>query len=332
MTAGAFYNENDPFVAEWLRSLIAAGHLPLGRVDSRSITEIQPEDCNGASHFFAGIGGWPLALRLAGVSDSAPIWSGSCPCQPFSAVGKRRGTEDKRHLWPVFRNLIAECAPPVIFGEQVASPAGRAWLADVRNDLEDLGYAVGASDLCAPSVGAPQARQRLFWVAHANGAGLEGLAGDCPDGHESGRNHAEPFRSPPPESGAVHLARWKRCIFSSDCGPDGEGPCAGCGGDYGTCNCPGPTQDRIEHVDFSPVWLGRHEYADAWDEWAPVELTDGTRRLFQPGAFPMDHGIPARVVRARAYGNAIVPALAVQFILAALEAIVDDAWRDAAWR
>ncbi|KKK66801.1 hypothetical protein LCGC14_2960470, partial [marine sediment metagenome] len=81
------------------------------------------------------------------------------------------GHADERHLWPAFYDLIAECRPPVVLGEQVASKDGREWLAGVRADLEALGYAVGAADLCAACVGAPHIRQRLWWVA--NGACLQ---------------------------------------------------------------------------------------------------------------------------------------------------------------
>lgn len=164
-----YYNDHDPFAAQWLRNLIAAGHLPPGDVDERSITDVTPSDVRGYTqcHFFAGVGGWPLALRWAGLEHVAGIWTGSCPCQPLSCAGKRQGHADERHLWPAFYRLIAECAPTVCFGEQVASTDGREWLAGIRADLEDLGYACGAADLCAAGVGAPHIRQRLFWVADA---------------------------------------------------------------------------------------------------------------------------------------------------------------------
>ncbi len=179
----ALYNDNDPHVAQWLGNLIAAGHLPQGAVDVRSIVELSACDVAGygQAHFFAGIGGWPLALEMAGWPATRPVWTGSCPCQPFSSAGKRQGTVDKRHLWPEMCRLIAECRPATIFGEQVASKDGREWLAGVRADLENLGYAVGAADLCAASAGAPHIRQRLFWVADAIGAGMgrNARAGDC---------------------------------------------------------------------------------------------------------------------------------------------------------
>ena len=152
----AYYNENEPKAAAWLRALIAAGHITPGDVDERSITDVQPSDLVGFTqcHFFAGIGGWSYALRLAGWPDDRPIWTGSCPCQPFSGAGQGGGHTDARHLWPEFFRLIQKCRPPVVAGEQVASRLGRYWLAAVRADLETLGYAVGAADLCAASVGA----------------------------------------------------------------------------------------------------------------------------------------------------------------------------------
>lgn len=167
----AYYSENDPFAAQWLRNLIAAGQIAPGVVDDRSITAIKPSDLAGYRQFhaFGGIGGWSYALRLAGIPDDADVWTGSCPCQPFSSAGKRVGTRDARHLWPAWFELIRECRPPTIFGEQVASRDGLAWLDIVRSDLERCGYAFGASDLCAAGVGAPHIRQRLYFVAHAAG-------------------------------------------------------------------------------------------------------------------------------------------------------------------
>lgn len=163
----AYYNENDPKTAAWLRELIRDGLIANGVVDDRSIVEVTAKDLDGFDqcHFFAGIGGWSVALRLAGWPDNRRVWTGSCPCQPLSCAGLGRGHADERHLWPAFYALIAECRPAIVFGEQVASKAGREWLAGVRADLEDAGYACGCADLCAASVGAPHIRQRLYWTA-----------------------------------------------------------------------------------------------------------------------------------------------------------------------
>lgn len=172
----AYYNEIDPFAAALLRALMADGLIAAGEVDERSILEVTADDLRGFTqcHFFAGIGGWPHAFRLAGWPDDRPAWSGSCPCQPLSCAGNRAGHADERHLWPAFHGLIAECAPPIVFGEQVASKDGREWFAGVRADLEALGYACGGADLCAAGVGAPHIRQRIYWMAHAEQGRLSG--------------------------------------------------------------------------------------------------------------------------------------------------------------
>ena len=164
-----YYNDNDPKCCAWLRELIVDGLIPAGVVDCRSITDIDPASLADYDqcHFFAGIGGWPLALRWADWPVDMQVWTGSCPCQPFSCAGKGKGVEDERHLWPAFRRLIEKCRPATVFGEQVASKAGREWLTGVRADLEAMDYAVGAADLCAASVGALHIRQRIWWVADA---------------------------------------------------------------------------------------------------------------------------------------------------------------------
>lgn len=228
----AYYNDNDPFVCAWLRKLIAAGHLPAGDVDERSILDVSPDDLRGYAqcHFFAGIGGWPLALRLAGVPDDTPLWTGSAPCQPFSIAGRQLGRDDPRHLAPTWLNLIRESRPPRIFGEQVSAairaykPSGeaddgadegspRGWLDDLFDALEGFGYACGATVLPACSVGAPHIRERLFFGAsrladlHRDGCdqagpgiaktGRDGAVGDGAAGGvaDDGRGSFRPIRS-----------------------------------------------------------------------------------------------------------------------------------------
>ena len=174
-----YYNEHDPKAAAWLRELMRGGHIPEGVVDERSIRDVRADDLVGFTqcHFFAGIGGWALAFRLAGWPEGQEVWTGSCPCQPFSCAGKGGGTDDERHLWPDFARLIRERRPATVFGEQVASAAGRDWLAGVFADLERMGYRGAGSDLPAAGIGAPHIRQRLFWVGDTGRAGSGRHAG-----------------------------------------------------------------------------------------------------------------------------------------------------------
>lgn len=163
-----YYNENDAKTAAWLRELIKEGFLPYGVVDERSIEDVNGSELAGYTqcHFFAGIGGWPYALKLAGWPDDLPVWTGSCPCQPFSIAGKHLGRSDERHLWPAFFKLIKQCKPFAVFGEQVENSINHGWLDDISSDLEAENYACGAVVLGAHSVGAPHKRQRLYWFAH----------------------------------------------------------------------------------------------------------------------------------------------------------------------
>lgn len=186
-----YYNEFDPFAAAWLRELISEKLIPRGLVDDRSITEVKAEDLEGFTqcHFFAGIGGWPLALQLAGVNHRTPLWTGSPPCQPFSVAGKQLGQLDERHLAPTFMRLVDQCRPAILFGEQVAAAIGKHWLDDLFTDLERQGYTCGAAVLPAASVGAPHKRDRLFFGAHQ-------LANSHCDVHSRtvGRSHSEEER------------------------------------------------------------------------------------------------------------------------------------------
>lgn len=163
----AYYNEFDPYAAQWLRNLISKNLIAPGDVDERSINDVHPDDLNGYAqcHFFAGIGGWSYAARLAGWPDDRPLWTGSCPCQPFSKAGKRSGFSDERHLWPIWRELIAQRRPADVFGEQVTdSPS---WLRMVRSDLVEMGYAVGAVPIEAACAGGFQLRDRYWIVARS---------------------------------------------------------------------------------------------------------------------------------------------------------------------
>ncbi len=184
MTVSDYYNDNDPGAAAWLEALAAESEIPAGTVDSRSILDVRADELSGFRrvHFFAGIGGWAEALRIARWPADLQVWTGSPPCQPFSVAGKLAARDDERHLAPHFAQLVGAGRPLMLFGEQVASAdvlgkaskaAGReaaaapawAWGDDLQDRLEGAGYAYGAADLCSAGIGAPHIRQRLFFGA-----------------------------------------------------------------------------------------------------------------------------------------------------------------------
>jgi DNA (cytosine-5)-methyltransferase 1 len=290
LLVSAYYNEIDPAAAHLLRSLIADGVIAAGDVDTRSIEDVQPDDLRGYAqcHFFAGGGLWSIALRMAGWPDDRPVWTGSCPCQPLSSAGRRKGHADERHLWPAFYRLIAERRPATIFGEQVASLLGLEWFAGVRADLEDAGYACGAADLPAASVGAPHIRQRLYWggVADGDGAGL-GLEPQQ-HGESIARQDGESWR---------HAAR---------CGDEAR--------DFDMEHA--TRQRRREGRAEYELWSGRDAPSGygAWDSYAWRVGADGKERRVEPAIRLLVDGFPGRVDLLRIAGNAIVPQVAVRFI------------------
>ena len=195
------YNEWDEPTAAWLRELIDGCHLSSGSVDTRSIGDVRADDLRDFDqcHFFAGIGGWPLALRWAGLEGTPGIWTGSPPCQPFSVAGKGLGQADERHLAPVWLDLIRERKPVLIFGEQVEAAIRVGWLDDLFDALEECGYACGAAVLPACSVGAPHIRKRLFF-------GAVRLADAFNDGR---REHGRCLdRAPQAGSGEIGERKW----------------------------------------------------------------------------------------------------------------------------
>lgn len=281
-----YYNEHDPSAIAWLGQLINDKVIPNGHIDTRSICDVTPSDLRGYTqcHFFAGIGGWAEALLLAGWASTRSVWTGSCPCQPFSNAGKHLGHKDERHLWPVFFDLIRQCRPQHVFGEQVVSAVGKGWLDGISADLEAEAYACGAVVLGAHSVGAPHPRQRLYWVADSH-LHRRGQAGQCePAARGDG----------PVASGAAH----------------GLGNTDGAG----LIKHGGPIAVQAEQ----PATELRSDVG-AWDLYTIAHCTDGKARRVGAGVRPLVTRVQGRVGLIRGYGNAIVPQVAAAFIKAHMQ-------------
>jgi len=332
----AYYNEIDPKAAEWLRELIKAGHIAPGEVDERSITDVKASDLDGFTqcHFFAGIGIWSAALRLAGWPDDRPVWSGSCPCQDYSVAGKGAGAGGDRDLWPIFAGLIRERKPDAIFGEQVSAAIRFGWLDRVRTDLEAEAYAVGSVVLGAHSVGADHIRQRLFWVANAKKQRVNGTIGDAASqggarnegkqkhgvscavsglaDHDS-RGQRTDGRT---QRKARHAEQREQVVRLADMqreGPQGHA---------------GNVRDRNEPGRLDAEQAGSVAQGNAFDLWRDSrwhQCRDGKARRIptQPRLFPLADARTHkgyRVAALRGAGNAINLGSAAAFIGAAMEA------------
>lgn len=321
MTPAAYYNEIDPFAAQWLRNLIAGGHIAAGEVDERSIEDVTPDDLRGFTqcHFFAGIGVWSHSLRLAGWPDDKPVWTGSCPCQPFSAAGKGDGFADERHLWPHFFHLISERRPQHVFGEQVASGNANTWFDLVQADLEGMGYAFGLVPFTSAGIGAPHIRERAYWVAESAGEQHQKLL----PGLEKG-NGKEGGWSPAKSTGLCSAGGMGDANLTRLEGLGGNDCAAGWKGQTRSATSPGV---HLRTLEVNGFWRDADWLLCRDGKWRPVE----------PGTFPLVDGAAARlgrvepgvarvassnrVGRLKGYGNAINAQAAAEFIRAYMEGL-----------
>lgn len=361
MTPAAYYNEIDPFAAQWLRNLIAGGHITPGEVDERSIEDVTPDDLRGFTqcHFFAGIGVWSHSLRLAGWPDDKPVWTGSCPCQPFSAAGKGDGFADERHLWPHFFHLISERRPQHVFGEQVAAGNANTWFDLVQADLEGMGYAFGLVPFTSAGIGAPHIRERAYWVAESAGEQHQKLLPGLEKGN--GEEGGWPASKPARFCSASGMDNANVTRLEGLGGNDGS---AGREGASGPAAAPG-VHDGLANADNEQhsIAISRccHEYVSTGREQDPAAFAglrgdyralevnvfwrdadwvfcrDGKWRPVEPGTFPLVDGAAARlgrvesgvarvassnrVGRLKGYGNAINAQAAAEFIRAYMEGL-----------
>lgn len=336
----AYYNEFDRQKAAWLRHLIEEGVIAHGVVDERPIQAVQPEDLAGFAqcHFFAGIGVWSYALRLAGWDDDRPVWTGSCPCGPFSVAGKKLGFEDPRHLWPEWFRLIRERRPDVLFGEQ--SDDADAWVDLVSADLEGHGYALGSPDIPAAGFGGAHIRQRFFWVADADNAEWWSDRAPWHDGNwpktgrvqgdrdpgdgRSGGGLGDPGRDRPNQvTGDVGEVRG---LSEAQRQPEHRAALSGRSGALGGlehADQGGWTRQRPHDGPHAP-WAasGPHIRAPGLLGGTGVDwllCRDGRWRPVESGTSPLALAPAARLGRLRGYGDAIDAEAATSFIGAYLD-------------
>ena len=229
-------------------------------------------------------------FNATGYRGRIDVLSGGFPCQPFSVAGKRKGSEDDRHLWPEMLRVIGECQPRWVVGENVrglvnwAGKDGRVGMVfeACYSDLENLGYSVQSFIIPACAAGnAPHRRDRVWIVAYSDNTRRS-------DGHEQVQD----------TNGEVRQ-RDDRSEFSdtdSRNAPDtdstsGKGKCINRQGKGESIGRSGDTiQDRWEEFPtVAPVCGG--------DDGLPQELDGITFSKWRRESI-------------KAYGNAIVPQVA----------------------
>jgi len=268
---------------------------------------------------FAGIGGFSLGLERAGMTcvghveiepycqkilekhwPDVPLISdirdvkedsferpvdlicGGFPCQPFSAAGKRTGEDDNRYLWPEMLKVIQMYRPTWVLGENVAGIINMA-LDRVLADLEAIGYTAWTVAVPACAVNAPHIRQRVWILGHCEGKRLEKR-------RMVGRGERFPIGSSADESDTSRGLGYS----------DGEGLQGY--GESGECS--------------------REQTAGqgSWDDCEWIRGWDGKLRRTKPGLGLLAHGVPERVARLKALGNAVVPQVVQKIGEAILEA------------
>lgn len=334
----AWYNENNPAAAHILQQQINDGVIAPGIVDTRSIKDVQPDDLIGFTqcHFFAGGGLWSVAARIAGWPDDEPIWTGSCPCQPFSAAGKGAGADDPRHLWPDLHRLIRAGRPTVVMGEQVAGAAGYGWFDGVRADLANEGFAARTIDFPACSVDAPHQRNRQYWCAldmvntqgigrrerwpeHEFRGGWSASAGADASGIDILADDGRQPRRPGPreqEDGSFGADIHGKSLHAyADSSRRAGRPEGAQRSEIGRAS---PERHLLRNGTY---WSGA--------EW--IDCHDGKARRAKSDIRFLVNGLPGRVDLWRVGGNAIVPEAAAEVIAAFIDVYgLPSSWRQAA--
>ena len=284
---------------------MAEGRLPKGVVDERSISDIPDADFLGFDqvHLFAGIGGFPLGLRLAGIPESGvSIVTGGFPCQDISNAGKRAGITGARSgLWREMARCIRVVRPQVAIVENVAALLHRG-MGKVVGDLARIGYDARWVRVSAAEVGARHLRERIWIVAYPHGGKPESyplairrtpaanVSADAGSGgRDAGRRDAYERQSDAVGCGTVVADATQR-----GCAVRGRGGFAERGGeDLANAN-----KTRLSDAQ------GRTESTECHRLRA---ISDPGWWAVEPNVGRVAHGVPARVDRLAALGDAIVP-------------------------
>jgi DNA (cytosine-5)-methyltransferase 1 len=229
---------------------------------------------------------WPDVPRWGDIrevsSDDLPradLVAGGFPCQPVSVAGARRGQADERWLWPEFARVVCHLRPSWVLVENVPGLLVRG-MGDVLGDLAESGYDAEWDCIPAAAVGAPHLRDRVWLVAYPSGSQLwlepgrrdgQGRPGAAVAGDDGQTRHVAH-----PEGFGGELRP-----------PSGQRPRRSAGG-----------SDDLANPDGRPAL------------WAPVARGQRHPWATEPDVGRVAHGVPARLDRLRALGNAVVPQVA----------------------
>jgi len=261
---------------------------------------------------------WPNVTRFADIKEMnevpyVDVICGGFPCQPVSCAGKRKGSEDKRWLWPEFYRIVCEVRPEWVLVENVpgllsAKDAdgikGRLF-AGILRDLAASGYDAEWNIVSATSVGAPHLRRRVFIIGRKMDNALRGgyQVSDRSTQAKQDSDWQEDRLFCAAGSDVAHTQcteRWpegsRRCEMArQDDRLQGREEDSG-GFELSSQDVANTMQPRLEERSRIFSERGTRTTINGCDWWA-----------VEPGMGRVAHGVPARVDRLRSLGNAIVP-------------------------
>ena len=250
----------------------------------------------------------PILNDVADVDESAPrvdVLAGGFPCQPVSHAGRRKAQDDERWLWPHVKRCIRVLRPRGVLLENVPGLL-TAGFDDVIGGLAACGYDAEWDCIPAAALGAPHLRDRVFIIAAPAMADAAQLQRDGGDDNASKRSqpgalsesgnggwpspmaHADEFRC----HGGAGRESWRREQSENRSAPMANPVSVG-----------QPRQGE-------PVHTGDPAQGEKGETAQPLD--GGIKGIWpaEPNVGRVANGVPNRVDRLRALGNAVVPQVA----------------------
>ena len=268
---------------------------------------------------------WPKATRYGDIFgldgkelEPVDLICGGFPCQPVSQAGKRAGTADERWLWGEFARIIRQVKPRWVVAENVtgllSANSGRAF-AEVLRDLAEGGYNVVWDVFPAGGqggVGAPHKRERIFIVAYSDGSrwDAQSLSRTIRNGGKNDTNIDQPSeglhtgivadtdsvsRRRPSKQRRITKREFQQ---SKQKGSEMGSQVERCGKSCGEDVADNDRKRLKEQLWPQPVEEEGIERSSWWST--------------EPDVGRVAHGVPKRVDRLKALGNAVVPQVAKQ--------------------